>query len=315
MREFWEWFIGEPGAAWILILIGLIVSAINWFRRRRPVRVYLQELDAGYLLGIHHSQRERINVEYTPRTGPKTQVTSLKRKRWALYYTGDEGSLEDFEIELRVVVPDSSEEWDEPSFLDLAFDGPIETEMLLEPDTSRIKGWKIASEYLNSYGKFGDYYVGTLVSDQLVDLAIAEGSGKGWKAELLTRAHPRQKRIEHALRTVSLLGAVAILALFLYEWFTSETPSLRSVASEPTEANIQLTGQAFSDLMDAMRDANRFERYLLEAQFTSGQNVLHSLSLYAILMLAAIAAGAAEHLAAVYARLRLGIEPPTKFID
>ena len=252
MKPFLQWFIGEPGAVWIIGLLGLIVGVFYfWKERGRPPRIVIQEIRRIKLLAIHSSQREKLAVSFTDSDGVGHNIKNLIQTEFAVYNNGTSDILEPVELSLNLtkIGSDQSEEVEEEREQDLqqwSFDNPECTASpLLEEKRNNI-GVLLRIPYLNSYPVHQHYQVVRSISNGECNCELKAGMGKGWSAYFISlrkieAMQYRLRRILLGIATLITLLAMILLLSAAIQRFLGKDSLLWSenLASERIKALVQ----------------------------------------------------------------------------
>lgn len=251
MESAWElvgWLIGEPGAAWIIGLLMLLVAVIGLVlrerRRESPARVVVQEVRRLKLLDIHASQQGSLAVFYIDDDGSQLPIFDLRQTEIVIYNDGTTDIIEPFDIVIRFSDSDS----DFPvydAFWRVSFDqGKCAAERLVEhlkilprerfvsEERHESHGVRIKLPHLNSYPAHKDYVRAYLISDRDMGMRLwGRQSGRGWSARFITLDGTRRLQRQVG-RGVLWVAAVLIGAFFLLkDRMPASEPGLRLVFS------------------------------------------------------------------------------------
>lgn len=230
MGAFWDWFIGEAGAAWIIGLLGLIGVIYTLFHRERAPRVILQETSSRWLLNIHDSQRDALRVQYGTPPEDVIDIHSLEQTDLVIYNTGTKDLTEPIEIMLRFRRIASSDGDTVVGFWRLTFDDAVcmaqpERSTATEPSDEVV----VTVQYLNSYDIHGHCARGYLISENTIEPELVTGTGRGWSARCVTIRSFLEwnkratKTVRNALTVATCaLAVIAVVLLLQY-------PSLRAM--------------------------------------------------------------------------------------
>jgi len=210
MENFWNWFIGEAGAAWIFGVLGILGVVYTWLKRPRPPKVIVQEVERLKLLDIHPSQREKLKVFYIDPEGQQA-IENLEQKKVVIYNTGTKDILEP--VKLRMRFYQKIEKVDKWKFWRFVLDNPECTLEPIPPDKS--SSWvdiDVQIPYLNSYPNHKHYLTGYLISDGEMEIELVKRIGKGWSSRYVTPQAVRKMETRLGL-------PIAIVTLLLVIFF------------------------------------------------------------------------------------------------
>lgn len=215
MQSFWQWFIGEAGAGWIIGLIGLIGGVYAWLRRERPPKIVVQETRRISLLDVHPSQAEKIRVSYLDSVGNESRIASLQQTELAIYNTGTRDISEAINLVLTLRRADQSTgsgDKEGVGFWRVVFDDVTCTaEGLTANGSAGEQSVEMRIPYLNSYLTHRHAIMAYLITEYSVQLHLLRGRGRGWSARLSTL--DSYLKLRSKLAQVIRVSAVALLAL------------------------------------------------------------------------------------------------------
>jgi hypothetical protein len=195
--SFWDWFIGDAGAAWIIGILTVAGALFAYFRRERPPVILIQEIEQQSMLSIHEARKEKLQALYKDQDGQEYIVENLQQKDVAIYNMGSKDVLEPITFTLLV-----SDETDKKrSLFEIIFD---DNNCKYEKQTADKHSDKLKAQitipYLNSFQQHGHSQKAYFLSDTDTNITLEHGMGKGWSS-----------------RYVSLDDCK--LALSKYDWF------------------------------------------------------------------------------------------------
>ncbi len=215
MQSFWDWLIGEAGAGWIIGFLGILGGVYAWLKRERPSHVVVQEVKRTTLLDIHPSQKEKLEVYYTPEPENRETVQNLVQSQIVIYNTGTRDISEDIRLELEISEGDSSEATS-PVLIEPIFDDPTKSGRVYdEQNGTPITGVVITTPYLNSFPQLKHFVRGYLVSNRILDLKLSSGSGKGWSGRFISldRMFEVESRVRSILNRAVYFALASVLVL------------------------------------------------------------------------------------------------------
>ena len=109
MPSFFEWFIGEAGAGWVIGVLGLLGMLYTWRRRERPPKVVVPEIGKTRLLDLDPSEHEKLSVYYKDSAGEDRRVQKLQQGEYAVYNNGTVDISEPLEFSLMFTHSDLQE--------------------------------------------------------------------------------------------------------------------------------------------------------------------------------------------------------------
>lgn len=240
--SFWDWFIGEAGAGWILGMLGVLGGLYTWRNRERPPKIVLQELWNMGLLDIHPSQQNKISVMYMDDEGNGQNVESLQQKRIVLYNNGTVDLSDPMQLQVQLQIDDAVP----PTTRLVRLISDKSTCTIDELDDYEFA---LNIEYLNSYPtheQFIDLYV---VSSHDVTLNVLSRFGKGWSVKYV----PLSMLIDQ-LRVIKRIVSVLLIifiVLFAYVIFASSFyKGLFNPSVDALNSNIARLKEAHKILVD-----------------------------------------------------------------
>jgi len=183
MEGFWNWFIGDGGAAWITAIIAIIAYIYAYVKRTKAPVVVIQEIEQQELLSIHPSQKEKLKVSYNDQLGQEHIVQNLLQKKFVIYNLGTQDILDNINVSLRATNDPSQSK---NSLFEIIFDND---ECKYEKTTDGQSENLIASikiPYLNAYQPHKHYHSAYVLSDTNIDISLQSGMGKGWSSRLIS---------------------------------------------------------------------------------------------------------------------------------
>ncbi len=223
MQSFWQWFIGEAGAGWIIGILGVIGGVYAWLRRERPPRIVIQEVKQISLLDIHPSQSDKIHVGYSDTDGSEHKIESLEQVKLAVYNLGTKDITETVDFVLtfrRKKQPADAEDSESIGFWRLVFDdATCEAESIPTDGSVHEQSVRIRIPYLNSYRTHHHYALAYLMTEHAAQLQLVRGNGKGWSASLSTldQFWTRRRTMARAVRmtAIGLVLLAGVLCFFV----------------------------------------------------------------------------------------------------
>lgn len=221
MQSFWQWFIGEAGAGWIIGILGLIGGIYAWLRRERPPKIVIQEVSHISLLDVHPSQSNRIHVGYSDTDGSESKIESLQQIKLSIYNLGTRDISEAIDLVLTFRRKEQSANSDDDGavgFRRLVFDDvACKAEGMPTDGSANEQSVRITIPYLNSYRTHHHYAMAYLMTEHLVQLQLVRGSGKGWSARLSTldQFWTFRRTMARAIQ-LTALGLICLSSVWFY---------------------------------------------------------------------------------------------------
>jgi len=177
--NFWEWFLGDAGAAWIIGILTLVITVggviLAYIRREKPPVVLIQELEQQSMLSIHPSRKEKLQVLYKDQDGKEYVVQNLQQKEVAIYNLGSKDILDPVQFVLEI----SGSSGKDRSLFEIIFDdNDCKHKKQADNHDDKLKTL-ITLPYLNSFQKHGHFHRAYLLSDTNMDITLEHGVGKG----------------------------------------------------------------------------------------------------------------------------------------
>jgi hypothetical protein len=180
--RFWDWFIGEAGAAWILGILGIIGAIYTWINRRRPKHIVLQETQRFSLLDIHHSLQERLTVFYKSRVDVEEyEIRTLYQTEFIIYNSGTESFAQPLEFTVDFYPTEKKSVQGVMGYWEMLFDDSRADCECLDDEQPSI-GCTVQLDGLNSWPRERDFIQGYLVSEESIFLDTRY-QGTGWSTE------------------------------------------------------------------------------------------------------------------------------------
>lgn len=248
MQAFWNWFIGEAGAAWIIGLLGLLAMLYSWQHRERAPRVIVQEVKKTRLLNIHPSQRETLTVIHTDSNGNQTRIQDLEQREIVIYNNGTRDILEPLQLVLRFHEAGSREERFH-GFWRLVFDDGTCAWKQIDGDI------QIELPYLNSYLVHRHYIKGYLISDKEIEIRVLDGIGRGWSARFIALhwVEDLEQRISNIIAKISKISLGLGFGMIVLALALSFQDPFGQILFNPTPESTEVAVSKFRHLLEIIR--------------------------------------------------------------
>jgi hypothetical protein len=211
VQTFWDWFIGEAGAAWIALLFTTGWALYERLRRERPPKVVIQEAFKAKTLELAHRSNV-ITTLFTDAEGEQHPIDKLVEVVFFIYNDGSRDILDSIELVLNL-----GEEGDKGLWRLFLEDIKCTSEKAFDHE-GFCTGVRIKIPYLNSFPNHKHYTKALLISDRELTPKLSQGIGKGWSARLvpLQKIERMERLLERILNNSLLVIALAGLAGTFY---------------------------------------------------------------------------------------------------
>jgi hypothetical protein len=188
MQEFWQWFIGEAGAGWIVGILGLVGGVYAWLKRERPAQIIIQELETLRLMDIHPSQQHKLDIRYKTDEFGEVKIHDLFQKQVVIYNSGTRDILEPLDLKLGAIVRPELHSTNYRKGNDLFV---VIIDQVMAKQVDRDPGypgaWSVCLQipYLNSYQDHQQYLKCEFISNYPMELVPISKTGRGWSVSIL----------------------------------------------------------------------------------------------------------------------------------
>jgi hypothetical protein len=319
MQSFWQWFIGEAGAGWVIgFLVGLLIGGLyGWLKRDRPPKIAIQEIDSIRLLDIHPSQRDKLSVHYADDADNRQQIENLVQREFVIYNRGARDLLEPVKLRFDLFEPYTGGQTNPKKrysgFWRLIFDDPAyRWEPICDHTHQASTGFQLELPYLNSYPVHTHHIRAYLISEKDVTLELSTRVGKGWSAYFVSLDVLEVLQDQMArLSGLGILGpGILLLILLLSSMFQNP---IFQVYLDPTDANIETALQTFQNLYEAYKVYGISGGWNLDYWQIVYKPTEFLWIAYLFLIVFWIPFSRRKGIGAFIARKRLGIRPASEF--
>lgn len=209
MSSFWDWFIGDAGAAWIVGALSVLLTLYMWQKRERPAKVVVQVINKISLLNIHSAGVTKLHVFYEDEQGGMNRIQALEQTEIIIYNSGTRDITEPLEVNLRFRFKDKKGLWA------ILGDDAAKTMSMHYGAQDQYIDSKFSSPYLNSYFEHQQIYTIFLVAEYPMEVELLPSFGKGWSSYLvalegMSQGEAKRKRL---VRFLALGGAFISLLI------------------------------------------------------------------------------------------------------
>ena len=243
MQPFWDWFIGEAGAAWIMGLLGLMVGLYSIYLKRSPKpkpgnHIVCKQVSLSSHLRLSERARKLVNVEYIGESQQDAQpIGALSQTFIDIRNESEIDALYNIELEFHVLnaqvlsvewlspVPVYPAEQSEPSF-------HARTGSPLTGERALSSHWEIhvPLAQLASYEKYGESFrIEILADGDLNDIRMPlQGNiydtSPVWRAKYVSLDEYLEEQIKETqkrtIASILRISAILIVTIAGLLWIT-----------------------------------------------------------------------------------------------